>query len=73
MSYDVYSIVKVNIIAKFISVLDKRITVYISKNFLFITKLNIQPDNDINLSLNDFICFYKDYIEPYIKKWIDSI
>jgi len=54
---------------KFVTELDKRITAYnyISQHFLFITKLNIQPDNDINLNLDHFISMYKDKIEPCIK------
>ncbi|XP_025406084.1 uncharacterized protein LOC112680263 [Sipha flava] len=57
------------IVNKFVTELDKRITAYnyVSQHFLFITKLNIQPDNDINLSLDNFITMYKDDIEPSIK------
>jgi hypothetical protein len=57
------------IVDKFVTELDKRITAYnyVSQHFLFITKLNIQPDNDINLSLDNFISMYKDNVEPSIK------
>jgi len=58
------------IVDKFVTVLDKMITTknYVSQHFLFITKLNTQPVNDINLSLDNFISMYKYDIETYIKK-----
>jgi hypothetical protein len=57
------------IVDKFITDLDKRLITYnyVSQHFLFITKLNNQPDNDINLSLDNFISINKDDIEPSIK------
>lgn len=58
-----------NIIDEFVTELDKKITAYnyTSQNFLFIIKLNIQSDNDISLSLENFISLCKDNIEPSIK------
>jgi hypothetical protein len=57
------------IVEKFEIKLDKRITAYNykSQHFIFIIKLNIQLDNDINLSLDNFISMYKVGIESYIK------
>jgi len=57
------------IVDKFVTELDKWITAYnyVSQNFFFITKLNIQPDNAGLFHL------YKDDIEPSIKNELGSI
>lgn len=58
------------IVDKIVTELYKRITVhnYVSQYFLFITKLNILPGNDINLSLGNFISMNRDDLVPCIKK-----
>lgn len=67
------------IVDKFCSELDKRIKAYkfISDNFLFVTILCVSIDttyeyeeNDIELSINNFILTYKEDVDDYIKNEI---